>query len=74
MKSPLPLLLSLLALHSLAAAGLPADELRAKAAEIDRLVLAKLVKEKIQPNAPVSDEAFVRRIHPRFDDFVDFRR
>jgi hypothetical protein len=63
MKSPLPLLLSLLALNSLATAGLPADELRAKAAEIDRLVLAKLEKEKLQPNAPVSDEAFVRRIH-----------
>ncbi len=63
MKSPLPLLLSLLALNSLAAAGLPTDELRAKAAEIDRLVLAKLEKEKLQPKAPVSDEAFVRRLH-----------
>jgi len=39
------------------------DELRAKAAEIDKLVTAKLEKEKIHANAPVSDEVFVRRIY-----------
>lgn len=63
MKTTLPILFSLLSLSSLAAAGLPSDELRAKAAEIDRLVIAKLEKEKLQPNAPVSDEVFVRRVH-----------
>ena len=63
MKTTLHILLSLLALSSLAGAGLPSDELRAKAAEIDRLVIAKLEKEKLQPNAPVSDEVFVRRVH-----------
>lgn len=46
-----------------AAAELSPDQLRAKAAEIDKLVTAKLEKEKLQPNAPVTDEVFVRRIY-----------
>ncbi len=45
-----------------------APELRADAAgdaisRIDELVLKGLEKEKLSPNAPVSDEVFVRRIH-----------
>ena len=38
-------------------------ELKATAAKIDELVAAKLAAEKIQPNAPVSDEVFVRRVY-----------
>ncbi|HEY1085064.1 MAG TPA: DUF1549 domain-containing protein, partial [Prosthecobacter sp.] len=38
-------------------------EIQAKASEIDRLVAARLEKEKIQPNAPVTDDVFVRRIY-----------
>ena len=39
------------------------EDIQAKAAQIDKLVSAKLEKEKIQPHAPVSDEVFVRRIY-----------
>lgn len=45
------------------AASLSQDEIRTKAEEIDRLVAAKLEKEKQQPNAPASDEVFVRRVY-----------
>ena len=38
-------------------------ELKATAAKIDELVSAKLAAEKIQPNAPVSDEIFLRRVY-----------
>ena len=38
-------------------------ELKATAAKIDELIAADLTKEKIQPNAPVSDEIFLRRIY-----------
>ena len=38
-------------------------ELKATAAKIDQLVSAKLSSEKIQPNAPTTDEAFVRRVY-----------
>src|SRR5687768_10963162 len=38
-------------------------DLNAKAAEIDRLVDAKLAKEKIEANAPITDEIFLRRIY-----------
>ena len=38
-------------------------ELQAKAQQIDTLVTANLEKQKLQPNAPVSDEVFVRRIY-----------
>ncbi|HYF35845.1 MAG TPA: DUF1549 domain-containing protein [Prosthecobacter sp.] len=47
----------------LPAAPLSVEELRAKAQQIDTLVNAKLEKEKIQPNAPATDEVFVRRIY-----------
>ncbi|MFN0078651.1 MAG: DUF1549 domain-containing protein [Prosthecobacter sp.] len=40
-----------------------APDLKATAAKIDELVNAKLAKEKIQPNAPASDEVFVRRVY-----------
>jgi hypothetical protein len=40
-----------------------APDLKATAAKIDELVTAKLAKEKIQPNAPASDEIFVRRVY-----------
>ncbi|HCN30794.1 MAG TPA: hypothetical protein DIT64_19145 [Verrucomicrobiales bacterium] len=56
----LPLLALLL---GAAAQAMSPDDLRAKSAEIDRLILAKLEKENLQPNAPASDEVFVRRIH-----------
>ncbi|MEN3941122.1 DUF1549 domain-containing protein [Prosthecobacter sp. SYSU 5D2] len=42
---------------------MPLESIRAKAGEIDQLVAAKLEKEKIQPNAPVTDDVFVRRIY-----------
>lgn len=62
MKLPLLLpLLGLFASHTLRA--VTPEELRAKSAEIDRLIQAKLEKEKQTPNAPVSDEVFVRRIY-----------
>jgi hypothetical protein len=38
-------------------------ELKATAAKIDELIAADLAKEKTQPNAPVSDEIFVRRLY-----------
>jgi Protein of unknown function (DUF1549)/Protein of unknown function (DUF1553) len=40
-----------------------APELKATAAKIDQLVLAKLTSEKLTPNALTSDEAFVRRVY-----------
>ncbi len=40
-----------------------AADLKTTAARIDELVNAKLAKEKIQPNAPASDEVFVRRVY-----------
>ena len=39
------------------------EDIRAKAKEIDQMVAAKLEKEKIQPNAAVTDDVFVRRIY-----------
>ncbi|MDZ4286682.1 MAG: DUF1549 domain-containing protein [Prosthecobacter sp.] len=57
-------LVSLSSLASLLpAAPLSLPDVRAKAQEIDKLVTAKLEKEKIQPTAPLTDEAFVRRIY-----------
>lgn len=38
-------------------------DLKAKTAEIDKLVDANLAKQKIKPTAPVSDEVFIRRIY-----------
>ncbi|MEZ0389573.1 MAG: DUF1549 domain-containing protein [Verrucomicrobium sp.] len=38
-------------------------ELQAATSKIDSLVTQKLASEKIQPNAPASDEIFVRRIY-----------
>ena len=56
---PLCILLTSLGL-TLAAA---APDLKVTAAKIDELVNAKLAKEKVQPNAPASDEIFVRRVY-----------
>lgn len=50
-------------LTSAALNAMSPEDLRAKSAEIDRLILAKLEKEKLSPHAPVSDEVFVRRVH-----------
>jgi Protein of unknown function (DUF1549)/Protein of unknown function (DUF1553) len=61
MKSLLVTLFASSALISVHAVTL--EEIQAKAAQIDKLVSAKLEKEKIQPHAPVSDEVFVRRIY-----------
>lgn len=66
MKKPLPSLpLALLGalglcLMSAHAAGI---DVKAKAAEVDKLIAAKLAKEKLTPNAPVTDEVFVRRVY-----------
>lgn len=38
-------------------------DVKAAAARIDTLVAEKLAAEKIQPNAPASDDTFVRRVH-----------
>lgn len=54
---------ALTGLVSISAKDLALEDIQAKAKEIDQLVSAKLTKEKIQPNAPVSDEVFVRRIY-----------
>ena len=61
MKVLLTVLLSAAALLPARALTLP--EIQAKAAQIDKMVDANLVKQKITPNAPVSDEVFVRRIY-----------
>lgn len=61
MKVILTVLLSAAALLPARALTLP--EIQAKATQIDKLVDANLVKQKIIPNAPVSDEVFVRRIY-----------
>ncbi|WP_166647111.1 DUF1549 domain-containing protein [Prosthecobacter fusiformis] len=42
---------------------MPLESIQEKAGEIDRLITAKLEKEKIQPTAPVTDDVFVRRIY-----------
>lgn len=48
---------------SLAVAAHSSPDLKATATKIDALVNAQLAKEKIQPNAPASDEVFVRRVY-----------
>lgn len=40
-----------------------ADQVAESAAEIDRLILAKLKAEKIRPNPPTNDMQFVRRVY-----------
>jgi hypothetical protein len=60
MKIPLFSFVAIFALSGLATA---APDLKATAAKIDELILAKLAKEKIQPNAQASDEVFVRRVY-----------
>ncbi|SKB08034.1 Protein of unknown function [Prosthecobacter debontii] len=62
-RLPLALATVLSALAGLAQAEMSLESIQAKASEMDRLVSAKLEKEKIQPNAPVTDEVFVRRIY-----------
>ena len=60
-----PFLLVVLALSGAALAGsAPAAgvDLKAKTAQIDKLVDENLAKQKMQPTAPVTDEVFVRRI------------
>jgi hypothetical protein len=51
------------ALATAAPAAMPLDQIQAKAAQIDKLVNENLAKQKIEPNAPASDEVFVRRIY-----------
>lgn len=46
-----------------AARALSPEDVQAKAREVDRLILAKLEKEKLQPNAPATDDVFVRRVY-----------
>jgi hypothetical protein len=57
------LILILLAAPLLPARALSLQEIQAKAAQIDKLVDENLARHKIQPNAPASDEVFVRRIY-----------
>ena len=60
------LLIALAALVSagfLTAAPAAGVDLKARTAQIDKLVDANLAKQKIQPTAPVTDEVFVRRIY-----------
>ncbi len=45
------------------ARALSPEDVQAKAREVDRLILAKLEKEKLQPNAPATDDVFVRRVY-----------
>jgi hypothetical protein len=59
----LPVAALLLTLSFVTARAMSPSDIQAKAAQIDKLVAAKLEKEKIQPLAPVSDEVFVRRIY-----------
>ncbi|WP_395741352.1 DUF1549 domain-containing protein [Prosthecobacter sp.] len=59
--SPLCVLLASFAASALISQAAP--DLQATAAKIDELVNAKLVREKIQPNKPASDEVFVRRVY-----------
>lgn len=63
MKKPCLSLLAVLCGFGFALSAAAAPDLKATAAKIDELILAKLAKEKIHPNAPVSDEVFVRRIY-----------
>jgi hypothetical protein len=56
-------LLAVLCGFGFALSAAAAPDLKATAAKIDELILAKLAKEKLQPNAPASDEVFVRRIY-----------
>ena len=62
MKVPLTALF-LAAITLSSAHALSLQEIQAKAAQIDQLVDANLSKQKVQPNAPISDEVFVRRIY-----------
>ncbi len=55
--------LAILALTTPALAEMSADQVKAKAAQIDKLVSENLAKQKITPNATISDEVFVRRIY-----------
>ncbi|QIF05443.1 DUF1549 domain-containing protein [Roseimicrobium sp. ORNL1] len=48
---------------SISAKSTVKPEVNATAAKIDALVSAKLAAEKIQPNAEITDETFVRRIY-----------
>lgn len=45
------------------AAQLSPADIQNKAQAIDKLITEKLAKEKQQPNAPITDEVFVRRIY-----------
>ena len=61
-----PLSLLVLATAILGASPLTtraAVDLPAKVAQIDKLVAVNLAKQKQQPNAPASDEIFVRRVY-----------
>ncbi|MBL9183753.1 MAG: DUF1549 domain-containing protein [Verrucomicrobiaceae bacterium] len=63
MKKPCLSLLAVLCGFGFALPAAAAPDLKATSAKIDELILAKLAKEKIQPNAPTTDEVFVRRIY-----------
>ena len=54
---------ALIGVSFLTAAPAAGVDLKARTAQLDKLVDANLAKQKIQPTAPVTDEVFVRRIY-----------
>ena len=70
MKTPRLQSIALVALATMGASAVsvsakdsPKDPLVARAAQVDQLVAKRLADEGIEPNAPASDEVFVRRVY-----------
>ena len=65
MKSPATLSLgaALLLSLGLAPVAIAAPDVKSEAAQIDQLVAKDLAKSKLKPNAPASDEVFLRRVY-----------
>ncbi len=64
MKTPLRLVsLGLIAACTLGQGRAASIDLKATVTKIDQLVAADLAKQKLQPNAPATDEVFVRRVY-----------
>lgn len=62
MKKTLPFLTAALGV-CLSSSQAASIDVKAKAAEIDKLVEARLARENLKPNAPISDGVFVRRVY-----------
>jgi hypothetical protein len=63
MKTTTLCLLASASMLMAAPSAMASSKLQATAAKIDELVAAKLAKENLAANAPISDEVFVRRIY-----------